>query len=163
MLLFLAAFAASFFAGAFFNFAKCAFIEPDLWPGFRAGLLPPVIFFGPGGNIPGSSSGGSPGGRALWVEWGYQTNFSLFLSCLQFGPDDHIDGLLHTHIQAWGGYCKSCFHLAIVVEDIVVDVHLIPSSTYHFSKQGLTKTILDENFFLPLSKVSSDSLCRLWL
>ena len=52
--------AAFFFAVVFFNFAKCAFIEPDLWPGFRAGLLPPVIFFGPGGSIPGSGSGGSP-------------------------------------------------------------------------------------------------------
>ena len=60
MPLFFAGLAAIFCAVAFFNFAKCAFIEPDLWPGFRAGLLPPVIFFGPGGSIPGSGSGGSP-------------------------------------------------------------------------------------------------------
>ena len=52
--------AAFFFAVVFFNFARCSFIEPDLWPGFRAGLFPPVSFFGPGGSIPGSGSGASP-------------------------------------------------------------------------------------------------------
>ena len=51
----------AFLAAVFFcNPARCAFIEPDLWPGFKAGSLLPVVFFGPGGNIPGSGSGGSP-------------------------------------------------------------------------------------------------------
>ena len=90
--------AAFFFAVVFFNFAKCAFIEPDLWPGFRAGLLPPVIFFGPGGSIPGSGSGGSPVDGPFGLTGVYQANLSFFLSLLQFGPDDYVNGPLHAHV-----------------------------------------------------------------
>ena len=53
--------AAFFLAMVFLISSWIALTDPVLCPGFKAGLLPPpVVLLGPGGNIPGFGSGGSP-------------------------------------------------------------------------------------------------------
>ena len=137
MPLFFAGLAAIFFAVAFFNFAKCAFIEPDLWPGFRAGLLPPVIFFGPGGSIPGSGSGGSPvdGPFGLTgVTKPISRSSCPFCNLVRMIT---LMALFMLISSPGAGTGKRCFHLPVIVQDVVIDVQLGPNLRLSLLEVGL--------------------------
>ena len=97
--------------------------------------------------------------QSLWVLRSDEPDLFLFLLFWfpQLGPNYGVNRLLHAHVQAGCRYCQSCFHPSIVIQDIVVDVHLVPTSRNYFSQQCLAKAILKEDILLPFVR------CRLVL